>query len=117
MPKIIGERIQQVLAALEPVQPCGSGPLANLVPHIDQRNLNKYLNRAVGLGLAKIDRTAKPSQFEVLPDWRHLLLGSTRTAKLRLDVPTPVPVPALADLHPLYAVWAKPLLFTDKTPF
>ena len=133
----VGLRVREVLAALDAVGPCSSWHAGKLTPHIAPANVDKYLTRAVGLQLATVDRSGTPKVFAVVPGWQVLVdmrghfdyqAGKVRalrepepvTPLVREPVASPVdnwprpvaPVlPALADLHPLYSVWAKPLLF------
>lgn len=120
--------IPSVLNALEQVQPATNWMVAKLVPWHEPSNVGKYLSRAVGLGLATVDRSYARAIFACVPGWRELVAERggvvpdlPEAARPVLAKPVPVrrtcqvpgfgvalaprTMPTAAELHPLYTVW------------
>ena len=116
--KIIGQRIREVLEAQEKLGTGGSWNTAKLTPEIKATNVDKYLERACGLGFASVDRSQRPKAYTVKPDWRELIAERERLPKLqhsrkpKADAPKFNGVKAQklealkAMIHPLQVAWA-----------
>lgn len=96
-PRKVGRRIPEVLAALALLGQDTSWNVAKLLPGDDPTNVGKYLSRAVGLGLATVDRGCGPAMFACVPGWHELvavrgggLATSTTQAKAARDAPAVV---------------------------
>lgn len=74
-PRKVGRRIPEVLAALALLGQDTSWNVAKLLPGDDPTNVGKYLSRAVGLGLATVDRGCGPALFACVPGWHELVLA------------------------------------------
>ena len=126
-PKKVGRRVPEVLTAMEQAGPTTSWKLAKLLLGLDPKNVGKYASRAVGLGLAMVDRTNGSAVFTCVPGWQELVAERAQVAlpamgskpknfklhEAAVWVPGIVPVfvrapnalPSAHELHPLYTVW------------
>ena len=114
--KIIGKRIREVLQAQEQLGTGSSWSTAKLTPHIAPTNVDKYLERACGLGFASVDRSQRPKTYTVRPDWRELIAERERQPRLqhsrkpKTDKPNGVKERKLealtSKIHPLQAAWS-----------
>jgi hypothetical protein len=91
----IGHRIRQVCEAIEQAgRPCTTADLAPHMPGVERPNIDKYCSRAVGLQLLRVDRSARPKRYTVVPGWQ-LDPEATRTTQSK---PPPKPIS-------LYSAW------------
>ena len=67
----------RVLEVMEIVNAMGKATSTQIRPRMvgnpSAGNASKYCSRAVGRGLMKVDRDAKPMTYTVVPEWRDLM--------------------------------------------
>lgn len=94
----VGTRIEELCAALEGM---GSATAAEIhraaFPDLDVNSVRTYCSRSVGLGFAKVDRSAYPMRFTIAEGWQRF--KAPRPAKQ----PRPVYV---RPSNPLFTAWS-----------
>lgn len=71
--RAVGQRIILAMQLLEREGPCGYRLISSYMDFVQKENVAKYLSRAVGLGLATVDRSSGVKVFEAVPGWRDNL--------------------------------------------
>jgi len=69
----VGQRIILAMQLLEREGPCGYRVISDYMNFVQKENVAKYLSRAVGLGLATVDRSRGVKMFSAVDGWRDNL--------------------------------------------
>ena len=68
----VGARIKELCAALEGMGSATAAEIHKAVfPELDVNSVRTYCSRAVGLGLAKVDRSTFPMRFSIAEGWQR----------------------------------------------
>ena len=95
----VGTRIKELCAALEGM---GSATAAEIhqaaFPDLDVNSVRTYCSRSVGLGFAKVDRSAYPMRFTIAEGWQRYKAKKPEPAKPRHVYVRPS--------NPLFSAWS-----------
>jgi hypothetical protein len=88
-----------MVAALEGMESATAAEIHQAVfPELDVNSVRTYCSRSVGLGFAKVDRSAYPMRFTIADGWQRFKAKKPQPAK------QPRPVYARQS-NPLFTAW------------
>lgn len=98
----VGARIREALEILDRIGPARAVEVCAHMDNVQPSNAGKYCSRAVGLGLATVDRSGSWPVFAVAPSWRELAAARPEARRM---LPDPVPARAPRTAFSLHGVW------------
>lgn len=102
--KRVGARVVQVCEIVDRLKVCGSGAVHRELG-IDRYNVRTYLQRAVGMGLIKVDRTARLHTFRTTPGWREIVARRPEPVRIAVVPMLSGAMMAQRRSFPLAGVW------------